>query len=127
MVRLFDKWKKRNNQVRYTSKELSIPVSRLQGFTCSASIKGEWLNESRTIYGIYSYNTLMAAVFTDMKKVFINRNKYSVTTSKQMGSIRSALNTLDMLKDEVTAEELKELLQATDANARTWEWASPRA
>lgn len=112
--------------MRYTSKELHIPISKLQGFTCSANIRGEWLNESRTIYGIYSYQTLMAAVFKDFGKIFINRNKYSVTTSKQMGRIRSALNSLDMLKDEVTAEELKELLQSTNANAHAWEWASPR-
>lgn len=113
--------------MRYTSKELYIPVSKLQGFTCSANIRGEWLDSKRTIYGIYSYNTLMVAVFKDIQKVFVNRNKYSVTTSKQMGQIHRAIRTLGYLIDSVTASELAELLEPTGANVHPSEWAAPRA
>ena len=113
--------------MRYTSKELSIPVSKLQGFTCSASIRGEWLDSKKTIYGIYSYSTLMVAVFKDIERVFVNRNKYSVTTSKQMGKINTAIRTLGYLIDNITAAELAELLEPTGANVRPDTWATPRA
>lgn len=111
--------------MRYTTPEIHIPISQLKGFTSSGSVRGEWLDPERTIYGVFSYQTLMVAVFKDLGKAFMNRNRYSVTTSKHQSNIRYGISKLDYLVDNVTAEELKELLKPTKAEAKPWQWDSP--
>lgn len=45
-------------------------------------------------YLIYSYSTLMATVELSTKQVWINENKYSQTTSRQMSYVRKGLEQL---------------------------------
>jgi hypothetical protein len=111
--------------MRYNTRNIDIPISQLKGFTSSGSVKGEWLDPERTIYGVYSYQTLMVAVFKDLGKAFVNRNRYSVTTSKHQRNIRYGVSKLGYLVDNITAEELAELLKPTKAEARPWAWSYP--
>lgn len=111
--------------MRYTTREIHLPISQLKGFSSSGSVKGEWLDPERTIYGVYSYQTLMVAVFRDLGKAFVNRNRYSVTTSKHQTNIRYGVSKLGYLVDNVTADELEELLKPTKAEARAWAWSEP--
>lgn len=111
--------------MRYTTPEIHIPISQLKGFTSSGSVRGEWLDPERTIYGVYSYQTLMVAVFKDLGKAFMNRNRYSVTTSKHQTKIAIGVSKLGYLVDNITAEELAELLQPTKAEARVYQWDKP--
>lgn len=111
--------------MRYTTPEIHIPISQLQGFTSSGSVRGEWLDPERTIYGVYSYQTLMVAVFKDLGKAFVNRNRYSVTTSRHQSRIRYGVSKLGYLVDNITADELAELLAPTRAQAKTWLWDNP--
>jgi len=45
-------------------------------------------------YEIYSYWTKMAEIDINAKAVWVNENKYSQTTSKQMRYVRDGLNRL---------------------------------
>lgn len=111
--------------MRYTTPEIHIPISQLKGFTSSGSVRGEWLDPERTIYGVYSYQTLMVAVFKDLGKAFLNRNRYSVTTSKHQSKIRVGVSRLGYQVDNITAEELAELLEPTKAEPKAWLWDKP--
>lgn len=113
--------------MRYTTNEIHLPISKLQGFTSSGSVRGEWLNPERTIYGVYSYQTLIVAVFKDLGKAFVNRNKYSVTTSRHQSRIRYGVSKLGYQVDNITASELAELLEPTNAEAKAWAWAEPNS
>jgi hypothetical protein len=112
--------------MRYTTKDIHLPISKLQGFTSSGAVRGEWLDPARTVYGVFSYQTLMLAMFRDVGKAFLNANRYSVTTSKHQGKIRQGVSLSGFLSDEIPARDLEELLEARGANSRAYEWASPR-
>ena len=113
--------------MRYNTQEASLPISKLQGFTTNGAIRGEWLDPQRTIYGVYSYNTLLVAVFREFAKAYINRNKYSVTTSTHQNIVRRGIKELGYIVDNVSANELAELLEPTRAEARAHLWAHPIA
>lgn len=113
--------------MRYNTNEASLPISKLQGFTTNGAIRGEWLDPQRTIYGVFSYNTLMVAVFREFTKAYINRNKYSRTTTQHQHTVREGIRQLGYLVDNVSAEELAELLEPTRAEARAHLWADPIA
>lgn len=113
--------------MRYSTPEIHIPIKQLKAFTSSGAVRGEWLNPEKTILGIYSYQTLMAAIFKETKRAFINRNKYSVTTSKHQGKIRFGISQGGYLVDNITADELAEVLEPWHANIHPSEWADPIA
>lgn len=45
-------------------------------------------------YEVYSYWTKMAEIDINSKEIWVNENKYSQTTSKQMRYVRDGLNRL---------------------------------
>lgn len=112
--------------MRYSTKEASLPISKLQGFTTNGAIRGEWLNPERTIYGVFSYQTLMVAVFRETGKALVNRMRYSVTTSKHQSVIGLGIARAELQEvKSVSDEELKSALSETNANARAYEWSTP--
>lgn len=111
--------------MRYTTPDIHIPISQAKAFTSSGAVRGEWLNAEKTILGIYSYQTLMAAIFKDTGRALVNRNRYSVTTSKHQSKIGWGIQKGEFVTEHLTAEEIAEQLKATNAEARAYQWAKP--
>jgi hypothetical protein len=113
--------------MRYTTSQINIPISKLQGFTSSGAVRGEWLDPERLIYAVYSYSTPIAILFRDTQRAFVNRNKYSVTTSKHSNPITRGVRDTGFLIDNVTADELAELIESRGVSSNSWQWATPKA
>jgi len=65
-------------------------IAELQEFQGS-NLKGVWNNG---VYEVYSYWTLMASFDPRNGDQFINQNKYSRTTSKQMNYVRQGFENI---------------------------------
>jgi hypothetical protein len=111
--------------MRYTTREIRIPIAQAKAFTSSGAVKGEWLNPEKTILGIYSYQTLMAVILKETGKALVNRNRYSVTTSKHQSNIRLGISKGEYQTEHLTADEIAERLKATNAEPRAYQWATP--
>lgn len=95
---------------RVTTREASQEIRQLRDFTTNGSLKGAWQNGA---YVVTSYSTAIAHIDPTAGVAYLNRQRYSVTTSRHQGVTGYAVQLVagDLGLEIDSVETAKEFLE----------------